>query len=247
MQANKMDDRGTDALKTHFADMEKLTLRQTRRGWLQECLGCEALNEFKYYKEDVQIFHSLEDAACFCRICCTACHPFKTVVKEVNTGSEIITVDRPLKCPFNPCKCCLYQEATVTSGGAGLGSIKEQCWYCIPTMKVYDHEGKELYLVYPPTCCGGVCVNCCAEGNPCTSKGCCKESHRIYLPTDTKATTEDPYLGIIFKRPKSMATELFTDAVTLDLEFPKQSTPAQKGLLTGLGLYINANFYENQD
>ena len=29
-------------------------------------------------------------------------------------------------------------------------------------MKILDADGKDLYLVYPPTCCGGICVNCCA-------------------------------------------------------------------------------------
>ena len=41
MQANKMTDRGSDALKTHLSDCEKLVMKQTRRGWCQECLGCE--------------------------------------------------------------------------------------------------------------------------------------------------------------------------------------------------------------
>jgi len=41
MEANNMEDRGSNALKTHMSDCEQLELRQTRRGWFQECLGCE--------------------------------------------------------------------------------------------------------------------------------------------------------------------------------------------------------------
>jgi hypothetical protein len=41
VQANTMTDRGTNALKTHMAGCDKMEMRQTRRGWLQECLGCE--------------------------------------------------------------------------------------------------------------------------------------------------------------------------------------------------------------
>lgn len=246
MQANVMDDRGTGAMKTHFSGMEKLVMRQTRRGCVQECLGCEALTEFKYFKGNEEIFQSLEDAGCFCRMCCTPIHPYKTVIKEKATDAEIITVERPLKCCFTSCKCCSYQEATVTSGGASLGSIHETCWYCVPTMKVLDGDGNDLYLVYPPTCCGGCCVNCCAEGNPC-GRGCCKTSHRIYAPDDTKASSKDPYLGVVLKRPKSALTEMFTDAVVLDVEFPKNATPSQKGLITGLALYINSVFYEGGD
>ena len=165
---------------------------------------------------------------------------------QKTTNAEIITLDRPLRCAFGCAKCCCYQEATISSGGETLGSIHETCWYCIPTMKILDADGKDLYLVYPPTCCGGICINCCAEGNPC-GKGCCKTSHRIYDPEDTNAGSDDPYLGTILKRPKSTLTEIFTDAVVLDVEFPKDATPAQKGILTGLAVFINSVFYEGND
>jgi hypothetical protein len=41
MQSNKMEDRGDGAMKTHLTGCDKLVMKQTRRGWLQECLGCE--------------------------------------------------------------------------------------------------------------------------------------------------------------------------------------------------------------
>ena len=46
MQNQKMD-RGTDALKAHLGGTQKMDIRQTRRGWLQELLGCEARTEMK--------------------------------------------------------------------------------------------------------------------------------------------------------------------------------------------------------
>ena len=67
-------DRGTsitDACRAHLQDASLLDIRQTRRGWIQECLGCQAQTEFKYYNADKnQIAHSLEEANCFCRIFC---------------------------------------------------------------------------------------------------------------------------------------------------------------------------------
>jgi len=48
-----------------------LSVRQTRKGWFQEILGCEAKTEFKFFNSDkTQIAHSLEDTDCFCRMCC---------------------------------------------------------------------------------------------------------------------------------------------------------------------------------
>lgn len=96
-----------------------------------------------------------------------SCNRFTMTVKENNTEAELLTVERPFRCAAGGCKCCCYQEATFSSGGQLLGSIKEDCWYCVPSFDVKDHEEKGLYVVHPPTCLGGMCVNCCAEGNPC--------------------------------------------------------------------------------
>ena len=85
-------------------------------------------------------------------------------------------------------------------------------------------------------------VNCCAEGNPC-GKGCCKSSFRIYAPD--KGGDHDPYLGVILRKPKSIVDEFFTDADTFDVTFPKEATADQKGLLTGVAIYINSVFYED--
>lgn len=240
-------DRGTSALKAHMDGCESMEMRQTRRGWLQECLGCEAKTEFKYFIGGNQIAHSLEEASCLCRLCCQPIYPFMATVKELNTDAELVTIDRPFVCcAVGPCKCCCFQEASFTSNGNSLGKIEETCYWCIPTFKVYDHEEKELYILHQPTCCGGMCVNICAEGNPC-GKGCCKVSFRVY-PADQKDTNGDaPYLGNIIKKPKSAFTEIFTDADAFEVNFPKEASTDQKGLLIGIGLFLNAIFFEGDD
>jgi len=239
-------DRGTSALKSHMTDLEMLHMRQTRRGWLQEILGCEAKTEFKYFVGDNQVFHSLEDASCICRWCCAPCHDYKVTVKELNTDAEIVSVDRPFRCCAGSCKCCCYQEASFSSNNNDLGSIKETCWFCVPSMKVYDHQDQYLYLVHPPLCCGGFCVNCCAEGNPC-GKGCCKASFRIYPASVGNQGKEGEHIGIVLKKPKSAFTEVFTDAVAMDVNFPKDATADQKGLLTGVAIFLNSVFFEGGD
>mmetsp|Transcript_26201 Transcript_26201/g.43001 ORF Transcript_26201/g.43001 Transcript_26201/m.43001 type:complete len:256 (+) Transcript_26201:153-920(+) len=243
-QKNEMNDRGTNVLSSHLAGCQKMEMRQTRRGWLQECCGCEAKTEFKYFIGDTQVFHSLEDAGCCCRTFCMPCHPYEMTVKELNTEAEVITVDRPFRCAVGCCKCCCYQEAFIKSGGTDLGSVKETCWFCVPSMKVYDHQDELLYIVHAPTCCGGCVVNCCAEGNPCCGKGCCKQSFRIY-PGDAGSTDGDaPYLGVIMKKPKSAMTEIFTDADAFEVDFPKDATNDQKGIIMGVGIFINSVFFE---
>lgn len=71
VQAQKMD-RSTDACKAHLSGSSKMDVRQTRKGWFQELLGCEAKTELNYFTEDkTKIATSVEDTDCFCRMCCT--------------------------------------------------------------------------------------------------------------------------------------------------------------------------------
>ena len=181
---------------------------------------------------------------------CVPCHVFrfKMQVKELNTDAEILTVDRPCKCCMGSCKCCCYQIATISSGGQELGSIQEKYYYCIPTFTISDYNQEPLYILHQPTCCGGCCVNCGAEGNPCTRKGCCKVSFRVY-PADQKGNTggDQPYVGLIMKKPKSAMVEIFTDAQAFDIKFPDNATTEQKALLSGTAVFINANFFEGDD
>ena len=115
----------------------------------------------------------------------------------------------------------------------------------VPSFKVYDHQDNQIYLIHQPTCCGGCCVNCCAEGNPC-GKGCCKQSFRVYDADQSSTGGDAPYKGMIMKKPKSLATELFTDAEAFEVKFPEDANADQKGILIGAAIFINSLFYEGQ-
>jgi hypothetical protein len=91
-----------------------------------------------------------------------------------------------------------------------------------------------------------MCVNCCAEGNPCGA-GCCKVSFRVYDAAQDDTDGDAPYLGQIMKKPKSMMTEIFTDAETFDVTFPKEANAAQKGVLIGASIFLNAIFFEGSE
>mmetsp|Transcript_1576 Transcript_1576/g.2367 ORF Transcript_1576/g.2367 Transcript_1576/m.2367 type:complete len:251 (+) Transcript_1576:47-799(+) len=245
-KSNKME-RGSGALKSHMSGCSKMEIRQTRRGWCQELLGCEAKTEFKHFIGSNQVFHSIEDGDCCCRIFCTPIHPYTMAVKELNTEAEVVTVERPCRCALGGCKCCCYQEASFSSGQQNLGRIEETCWFCVPSFKIYDHQDNQIYLVHQPTCLGGCCVNCCAEGNPCTRKGCCKVSFRIYDPDAGNTNGDAPYKGMILKKPKSFGTEVFTDANAFEVDFPNDASADEKGVLIGTAIFINSIFFEGED
>jgi Scramblase len=162
----------------------------------------------------------------------------------LNTEAEMITIDRPFRCAFSGCKCCCYQEASVTSGGQDLGSMTEDCFFCVPSFKVKSPNGTPIYKIHPPTCCAGCCVNCCTEGNPCCGRGCCKVPFHIFPASQEKTDGDAPFIGKIVKAPKSLGVEIFTEADAFDITFPEGSTAQEKGLLMGSAIFINVNFFE---
>lgn len=246
MQKEEMD-RGTDALKAHLGGTATMSIRQTRRGWLQELFGCEARTEFKYFIGDNQVAQSLDDASCCCRVFCKAIYPFSTQIKELNSDAELLSVERPFRCAAGGCKCCCYQELIMTSGGQSMGSIKENCYFCVPQFKIYGPQNEEIYKVHPPTCCCGMCVNCCTEGNPCCGRGCCKVPFWIFDAKDKKTNGSNvKMLGKIVKVPKSLMVEVFTDANAFDVTFPTDANVTQKALLMGSALLLNATFFEEK-
>jgi len=242
-------DRGTDACKNHLADCKVMDIRQTRRGWLQECLlGCEAKSEFKYFIGTNQVAQSLEESEFLMRCCCQPCYEFKAVVKETNTDAELLTVNRPFSCCVMGCKCCCAgQEAIITSNGQQMGKIKEEYFCCVPTFTIMDGEDKPKYKLHSPTCCGGVCVNCFTEGCIC-GKGLCKAPFWIFdynqENTDGGKAT---HTGKILKKPKSMMTEVFTEANAFEAVFPDDADIAMKATLIGASVYINSIFFESDD
>lgn len=250
MQAQLIDREGK--INDHFENSKEMTVRQTRKGWLQECLGCEAKAEFRWFQKvdeqnRTEFGTSLEDSGCCLRICCSPCHPFTMTLKELGSDAEILTMDRPCFCPPGGCKCCCFQEMTFSAGGQNLGAVKEQFYCCVPRFVIRDGEDKPLYKLHMPTCFGGFCVNCCTEGNPCGGKGCCKCPFHIF-PADQQNTDNgaEP-LGKIVKAPKSFGTEIFTEADAFDVVFPDDATPSQKAILAGTSIFLNALYFEENN
>jgi hypothetical protein len=174
-------------------------------------------------------------------------HPFTMRINEVGTDAELLTVKRPCACPAAGCKCCCYQTALYSSGNTVLGSIKETCYFCVPSFKIMDASGQLIYLLHPPTCCCGVCMNCCTEGNPC-GRGCCKVPFWIFDPSVRSTNGGNAkHLGKILKKPKSTAVELFTDASAFEVHFPESSTVEQKAVLVGTAVFLNAVFFESAE
>lgn len=116
----------------------------------------------------------------------------------------------------------------------------------IPNFRVYDHDDNTIYIIKPPTCCGGLCIDCCTEGAPCPH-GCFMLPWRVY-EGDAKRTTGDaPYIGKMLKIRKASCCDTFNETSYVELKFPEDADETKKGLLLGAYLLINALFFEHSE
>jgi len=91
-------------------------------------------------------------------------------------------------------------------------------------------------------------MDCCTEGNPCGGKGCCKVPFWIFNANDPNTNgREVNKIGKILKVPKSLMTEIFTDANAFEVTYPKDATIEQKALITGSALLLDATFFEKDN
>jgi len=262
-------DRGAAASGVQsFAGLDNMYVSQTRKGCIKECFGCEQNSEFNIYKGTQQQvvkggehMYALEQASCPCRFFCKA---QRTSTMTVTGGSgaggpAIMSYDRPFRCMPSPCKCCCFQEMTFKDEtGQSIGKVKEDFTWCVPHFTTYkdDAETQPEFQIQMPTCCGGMCIDVCAEGL-CN----CRIPFYVYPagelqrgselagstpePNEKKGTGGMRYAQIT-KVWGGMASEMFTDADKFELEFPKGIDAAAKARLLGSVFFLNMNFFEAQ-
>lgn len=220
-----------------------LFVKQTRKGWLMElCLGCDANTEFKIATMENQqqdILYATENTSCCIRMLCGSLREFKITVSEGKGGKLHSTHERPCACPMGNCKCCCFQELKVLdAAGIPIGGIIEDTWYCVPSFKVVNADQTTQYMMHQPTCCGGMCVDICAEG--CCS---CRIPFHFYIPGQQDKGQE---VGQVVKVWSGLGTELFTDADKFELRFPNGADAATKTRLLGATFLVNQLFFENK-
>ena len=189
------------------------------------------------------------------RFCLSEIRPWDTKMAagtDIN-GPAVLSFHRDCRCMPGACKCCCYQEVTVQDGaGTPLGGIIEKFWYCVPNYGVYSSPGQFTYDVHQPSCCNGMCVNCCAQGL-CN----CRIPFYLYTPDGDETTAalsskSTPVPGMEKEVPKAQITkiwtnleqELFTDADTFEVRCPDNSDVPDKARMIAATLLINQLYFE---
>ncbi|EOD08543.1 hypothetical protein EMIHUDRAFT_453020 [Emiliania huxleyi CCMP1516] len=225
---------------------ESLFVKQTKKGCVQECFGCEATNEFKIYPsaadaKGAETYYSLEESDFCMRFCCKNNRAFTQTVwtgtKESHSGT-VMTMSKEFSLSAGACLCCCNPAITFKDGaGDSLGGASLPCYVCLPKISVFDPAGQEEYKVQMPSCVGGMCIDCCAEGL-CN----CKVPFYIYPAGSSGGKGEE--IGKIVKMWRGLGTEVFTDADSFQLDFPKGIDASAKARMLGTTAFVNMIFFE---
>mmetsp|Transcript_7789 Transcript_7789/g.19297 ORF Transcript_7789/g.19297 Transcript_7789/m.19297 type:complete len:255 (-) Transcript_7789:125-889(-) len=240
-----MDRGGSEDMSEILDPCDSMEIRQYRRGWWQEFFCCQTKSDFRYYNGKELVAVSKEDFTFACRCCLGPCHSFDMTLTDTKEGRNFLEINRPFRmCPGTG-KCVCNQEATIFSGDEHLGDIYENCWWFVPSFKVYDENEKGVYTIKPPTCFFGACVNCCPGGkNPCPH-GFCMIPCEVY-PMENGVVGKEP-VGTLSKIPKRTFKECFHEINYYKVDFPENATAEKKGLLLGSSLLINAIYFEHSE
>jgi len=235
-----------------FEKHQSIFIKQTKKGCIQELMGCEATNEFKLFptkddakSDDAMVMYSLEESSFLVRCCCQNNRSFTQTVWLGNKEAKadvVLKMERPLACAMQPCCCCssppfMQTMNMMNADDTKLGSNEIPCFVCVPAIKVKNADGAIDYSVQMPTCMGGMCVNVCAEG-------LCNCKIPFYIYKEGVPPVDGNQVGKIIKMWRGMGTEVFSDAASFNVEFPADADAAGKARLVGTTFYINMLFFE---
>lgn len=104
-----------------------------------------------------------------------------TGTPAANEQNQVLQIERFLRLPALPFKCCCLQYTTVTDtqNEKLLGSVRENLWICVPTYTIYGPDGEEVMDVHQRACCCSCFVDICA-----TDSSCCglRVPFQLYYP-----------------------------------------------------------------
>ncbi|XP_040830842.1 phospholipid scramblase 1-like [Ochotona curzoniae] len=196
----------------------------------QEVSVVEALTDFQSKNRyeiknrlGQRLFLAVEDSECCSRNCWDALRPFTMRILD-NTGREVITMERPLKCTCCCSPCCLQKLEIQAPRGVPIGYVA-QIWHpFLPKFKIQNEKKEDVLKISGPFF---VC-NCGGD-----------------VDFHVKSLDETSVVGRVSKQWSGCVKEVLTDADNYEIQFPLDLDVKLKAVLLGACLLIDFMFFEN--
>lgn len=193
---------------------------------LEMLIGFESANKYKIMNSMGQkVYYAAEDSDCCTRNCCGPGRCFDMKILD-NNGSEIMHLNRPLRCQCCWC-CCFRQEMEISSPpGTVIGTIHQDMSFCKPYFTVKNAAGEATFKIVGP------CIQC----------RCCADV--VFKVLGRDGVTE---IGTIRKQWTGLLKEAFTDADHFGITFPMDLDVTMKATLLGALFLIDFMFFETKN
>jgi hypothetical protein len=274
-EQQEMKEGSSDQIKALFADKDAILVKQTMKGCIQECLGCEAKSEYKVSKMDYQYIdgcrlkegamtmqdemYIIEESNCCLRICFQDGRPF---VLKVSTGSEpggspIVEYRKPCGCPVMftirtdngnvdcPCCCMLPEVTSFTPENTELNKSKYVCDMCMYVPKFMYSEGGTDIYKVRPETCCGGCCIVCKCG-----KGGYQIPFYFWDPASGEKVMSrkgEDNMPQITKVWAGMKKECCSTADNFAVFFPDNCSPERKAGILGMTMLVDFVFFEGRN
>lgn len=264
-----------DFIEKMFGDKESLLVKQTMRGCIQECLGCEAKSEFKISAMDTSFLdgswiregamtqpdemYALENSS-FCMRCCW--RDGRPFVMEVSSGAEaggrqVVNYEKP----------CGFPVVCIVGNPADARKMEFPCCCLLPELTTKRPDGLELSKSrYLCDCCLYVpkfayeeddqvvyfvrpptCCGGCCVACTCGRKGCSVPFY-FYDPETGERIKggDDTSEPQIVKVWAGLKKECCSTADTFVIFYPRGCTSKRKAGLLGMTFLIDFTVFERQ-
>ncbi|XP_009888731.1 PREDICTED: phospholipid scramblase family member 5 [Charadrius vociferus] len=191
---------------------------------LEAILGTETSSKYEIKNHLGQrVYFAVEENGCFDRNLCSPIRSFTIRIAD-NTGREVITVNRPLRC--NSCWFpCFLQELEVQSPPGTIAGYVVQNWDPFLPKFTIQNESKEdvLKIIGPYATCG------CFED----------------VDFEVKALNEMSTIGKISKYWSGFVNNVFTNTANFGIQVPVDLDVRIKAVMIGACFLIDLMFFEN--
>ncbi|NP_001410589.1 phospholipid scramblase 1-like isoform X1 [Rattus norvegicus] len=192
--------------------------------FVEAILGFETANQYKIKdKLGQKVYYAIEDSNFLTRNCCGDNRPFSMRIID-NSGHEVITLQRPLRCDSCFCPCCLQKMEVQAPPGVPIGYIIQTWHPCRPKFTVQNEEKQDVLKIIGPI------ITCSFGGN---------------VDFEIKSLDEAFVVGRISKHWSGFLKEILTDVDSFGIQFPLDLDVKIKAVMLGACFLIDFMFFES--
>ncbi|XP_039707584.1 phospholipid scramblase family member 5 [Pteropus medius] len=187
-------------------------------------LGTETSNKYEIKNSLGQrIYFAVEESICFNRTFCSTMRSCTLRITD-NSGQEVITVNRPLRCNSCWCPCYLQELEIQAPPGTIVGYVAQKWDPFVPKFAIQNANKEDILKIV----------------GPCTTCGCFGD-----VDFEVKTINEKLTIGKISKYWSGFVNDVFTNADNFGIHIPADLDVTVKAALIGACFLLDFMFFEH--